>query len=92
MSHSWESPRRVARETLLEILEPHLADRAVRKLVIDLAIEELDRQLGQPDDDMIVAGQEVLDASGASFTASLYYRRVLVEQIWHAMIEKAFGR
>lgn len=92
MSHSWESPRRVAREALLETLEPHLPDRPTRKMIIDLVMEELDRQLGHPDDEMILAGQAVLDASGGAFTASLYYRRLLIEQIWHAMVEKAFGR
>lgn len=92
MSHSWESPLNCAREALLETLEPHLPDRALRQTVIDLAIEEFDRQFAEPDDDMIVAGQEVLDACGGAFAASLYYRRRLIGSIWQAMVEKAFGR
>lgn len=92
MAHSWESPLNCAREALLETLEARLPDRALRQSVIDLVIEEFDRQLGEPDDDMIVAGQEVLDASGNAFIASLFYRRQVVEAIWRAMVEKAFGR
>jgi hypothetical protein len=92
MAHSWESPANCAREQLLETLESHLPDRVARRAVIDLALEEFERQFSEPDDDMIVAGQEVLDASGGAACASLFYRRRVIEDIWRVMTAKAFGR
>lgn len=91
MAHSWESPVNCAREQLLETLEGRLPELGARTEIINLALEELDRQFAEPDDEMIVAGQEALDASGNAF-ASVFYRRRLIEEIWRAMIEKAFGR
>ena len=61
--------------------------------MIELAIEEFDRQFGDPDDEMVIAGQETLDAAGPqAWQQSLYYRRRLIESIWTAMVAKAFGR
>lgn len=92
MAHSWDAPVKFAREQLLETLEPHIPDPLTREAVLDLMLEEIDLQLGDPDDEMIVAGQEVLDAAGQAWQASLFYRRRLIEQIWAVMVERAFGR
>lgn len=92
MAHSWESPVNAAREQLLETLEEILPERERRQRVIDLALEEIDRQFAEPDDQMIVAGQEVLDIAGGAQHLTLFFRRKLIEQIWRTMVEKAFGR
>lgn len=93
MSHSWDSPARLARDVLSETLESRLDDAALRKEVIDLAIEEFDTQLADPDDEMIEAGLIVL-AENDTFAArtSTYRRRLTVERIWRAMAERAFDR
>jgi hypothetical protein len=92
MAHSWESPANAAREALLETLESYLPEHDRRTAIIELAIEEFERQFADPDDEMIIAGQETLDAAGMAFMASLYYRRSLIENIWRRMAMKAFGR
>jgi len=93
MAHSWESPANAAREVLLDdILVEQLPDRTRRLAIVDLVFEELERQLGDADDEMIVSGQEVLDASGNAAVASLFYRRRVIEEIWRTMVAKAFGR
>jgi hypothetical protein len=92
MAHSWESPANAAREVLLETLESQIGSRETRQAVIDLVIEEFDRQFSDPDDEMVVAGAEVLAASADCVGLSLYHRRLVVETIWRTMAEKAFGR
>lgn len=92
MAHSWESPANAAREQLLKILESHLPERALRATVIDLVLEEVDRQFADPDDEMIVTGELVLAAAGGAEQSSTFNRRLVVENIWRAMAEKAFGR
>lgn len=97
MSHSWDSPARLVRDALCETLEQRIGDRAARKEIIELAIEEFDSQLALPDDEMIEAGVLVLDEQLRLAAATLrnptpYRRRIAVERIWRAMADKAFDR
>lgn len=93
MAHSWVSPARAAREVLRETLEAQLPDLPQRNAVIELAVEEFERQFLDPDDEMLVAGANALDDHlGIRNSLNQYRRRLAVEVIWQAMVAKAFDR
>ena len=94
MAHSWEAPANVAREILLDTIKDHVSDLHYRKEVVDLALEEIDRQFGDPDDEMVAAGMVALNAYFGHATVhwSEFRRRTVIEEIWRAMVDKAFGR
>lgn len=94
MSHSWDSPVRLARDALIETLESRLDDEALRKEVIALAVEEFDNQLAEPDEEMIQAGLAIINtvAFDVPYPVTAYRRRRVVEAVWRAMTERAFDR